>query len=645
MAVYQPSAIVGNNRTLVGVGEHGELMSFYYPHIDFPQNLNQGMPALYIGKPGKGELQWTFQDTWKIEQNYLARTNVLRTTCHHLRLGIELAFTDFVLSDFDVLVREVEIRNPTATPFIGTFYQYLDLQLGEVQIRNGVRWISERELFAQYWRDLAFAIGGDRFDQFGCGKAGEDSSNSAKLGMQYGQLSRNAQEIGDVDLAVGWEVRLGTDETARRLLLISAATSERDAVTNLEIVHSRGYMKLLRQTENDAHTYLAQVHRVNVPAPLEECYWRSLLALRLLYDEEYGAFLAAPEFDPTYERSGGYGYCWPRDAAEVILALGAVGMWDMGQRFLDWASQVQNPDGSWEQRYWLNGERGPAWCTVEGFAQNDQAGSMLMAIEKLITALPSAQQSKLLPKLWPTVQKGAQHLMGEIDPAQDLQRPGCDLWETFHGSFSYTNAAIRAGLRAAAGLAYMTGNAEIGAAWEAQADRIKATVLQKLWLGSYFARGISADGEVDPVVDSSILGLIEPFCLLDLRDTCEREMAEASVETIARVLAADINGQPAIRRFEGDQYLGGSAGGVNTLWMARALLRLAQESDGERARGYQQRAIDYIHTVLSRATAAGLLPELIGGAGAPSHWAAPHGWAMSAYIENMLLLDQLEGSE
>ncbi|NIM05797.1 MAG: hypothetical protein GTO55_06050, partial [Armatimonadetes bacterium] len=87
MAVYQPSGIIGNGHTLVSVGERGELMAFYYPHIDFPQNLNQGMPALYFGEPNKGRLEWTFEKTWKSEQTYLGRSNILRTHCRHETLG------------------------------------------------------------------------------------------------------------------------------------------------------------------------------------------------------------------------------------------------------------------------------------------------------------------------------------------------------------------------------------------------------------------------------------------------------------------------------------------------------------------------------------------------------------------------------
>jgi len=643
MAVYQPSAIIGNGHTLVSIGEHGELMAFYYPHIDFPQNLQQGMPAVYLGEPAKGRLEWTFEGTWKSEQAYIGRSDILRTTCTHRRLGLEVAFTDFVLPHAELLVRRVQVKNAGPSPFAGTFYQYLNLQLGEMQAKNGLRWVSGHGEFTQYWRNVAFAVGGDDFDQHGCGKAGPYSGNSAKLGMSKGRLNANNQEIGDVDLGVGWDLRLPPGGEAVRLLLISAAGNEQSAVARLEEARSRGFDALQQESEAETQAYLSAVRSVKVPADLEETYWRCLLILRLLFDQGYGAFLAAPEFDPAFERSGGYGYCWPRDAAEVVLALEGVGLPEMGLRFLEWARVIQNPDGSWEQRYWLNGERGPAWCTLEGLYQIDQVGAVLLATERLISALPSAEQREVLARFWPSVKKAADYLCRQIDPALGLSRPGCDLWETFHGSFTYTNAAIWAGLRAASALGLAIGEPQAANHWDKTAILVKHSILQKLWAGTFFARSIDLSGQIDPGVDSSILGVVDPFQMLDLENPCEREMVEACVETIVRRLSIEIDGKKGIGRFEGDQYLGGSAGGVNTLWLARVLLRLAlagQERDPARARQYQEEALEYIRVVKSRATLAGMLPELIGGPGA-ARWAAPHGWTTASFIVNMLLLDRL----
>ena len=46
MPVYQPNAVVGNSQVLVTLGARGELMTFFYPHIDFSQNIHEGMPAV-----------------------------------------------------------------------------------------------------------------------------------------------------------------------------------------------------------------------------------------------------------------------------------------------------------------------------------------------------------------------------------------------------------------------------------------------------------------------------------------------------------------------------------------------------------------------------------------------------------------------
>ncbi len=622
-------------------------MAFYYPHIDFPQNLNQGMPALYFGEPNKGRLEWTFEKTWKSEQTYLGRSNILRTHCRHETLGLEVIFTDFVLPYSDVLARQVKVRNSGTAQFTGAFYQYLDLQLGEVQARNGLRWLAEKGEFTQYWRNLAFAVGGDRFDQYGCGKADVKNGNSAKLGMQQGRLNSNPQEIGDVDLAVGWNLHLEPGEEATRFLLVSAAGNEQEAVSRLEQAQGRGNEALQQESREAARTFLSTARSPEIPADLEECYWRSLLLLNLLFDRSYGAFLAAPEFDPTFEHSGGYGYCWPRDAAEVVLALEAVGIPEMGLRFLEWAKAVQNEDGSWEQRYWLNGERGPAWCTVEGSIQIDQVGAMLLTMERLISAIPSSDQEQVLKRFWPSAKKVADYLSRSLDPAVGLHRPGCDLWETSRGSFAHSNAAVWAGLRAGAALGIAAGDSLAAEQWRKQSVLVKNSVLQRLWTGTYFARGLNPSGEVDAVVDSSILGLVDPFQMLNLEDEHEREMVQSSAETIIRHLSIDIDGKKGIGRFEGDQYLGGSAGGVNTLWLARVLLRLAlshQETDRARAKEYEEQALQYIRAVTPRATAAGMLPELIGGPGS-SHWAAPHGWTTASYVVNMLLLDCLAGND
>lgn len=120
-------------------------------------------------------------------------------------------------------------------------------------------------------------------------------------------------------------------------------------------------------------------------------------------------------------------------------------------------------------------------------------------------------------------------------------------------------------------------------------------------------------------------------------------MVESLVQVIRERLTKRLPDGEAIIRHEGDDYVDGSAGGVNTLWLARVLLRLAlyyKDRDAAKAVAYRESAEQYMRVVIARATTTGLLPELI-GSNTTSRWAAPHGWAMASFIQCALLLNQL----
>jgi len=105
-----------------------------------------------------------------------------------------------------------------------------------------------------------------------------------------------------------------------------------------------------------------------------------LRALDLLTAES-GARIAAPEFDPFYSTSGGYGYTWFRDEAETSLALlGAsdeLGL-DADEELLATASffcRTQDADGSWPHRVWADsGKVAPGWANARIEGANATAG-------------------------------------------------------------------------------------------------------------------------------------------------------------------------------------------------------------------------------------------------------------------------------
>ncbi|HEY3418734.1 MAG TPA: hypothetical protein VGM23_17810, partial [Armatimonadota bacterium] len=232
MSIYQPNAVLGNSHTLLTLGCAGEIMSFFYPHIDYPQNVQEGMPAVYFGQPGHGQLAWTFEDSWQKQQAYVPRRNILVTTLTHAS-GLEMEITDLVHPRRNVFARRFRLRNHAQGNLEGVLMQYLYLRLGEVPRKNSARRVDDPVAIVQYWRNVCFAMGGDKPDATQIGKAGGLSHNSAKNDMGDGYLSNQREELGDVDTAYAWNFWLRPGEEFERVFYISAATSEPAALKQL----------------------------------------------------------------------------------------------------------------------------------------------------------------------------------------------------------------------------------------------------------------------------------------------------------------------------------------------------------------------------------------------------------------------------
>ncbi len=641
MAVYQPNAVLGNSRTLVTMGAAGEIMTFFYPHIDFPQNVYQGMPAVYLGTPGHGEFTWTYESCWQAKQEYVPRRNILVTTLTHAGAGLELTITDLVHPERDIFWRHFSLKNVGNRTSVGTLMQYLALRLGEIPRKNSARRREGSCAIIQYWRHMCFAMGGDCYDSFAIGKIG--AGNSARQDMLDGALNNQREELGDVDTAYAWYFELAPGQELTRDFIISAGQNETKSLDQLHLLEEAGFASVYAETDNWWGEWLNKAVPVALEPLLTETYYRSLLATRLLYDERYGSFLAAPEFDPMFERCGGYGFVWPRDAAEVVLALELAGFPDMVGHFFDWAKLTQHATGYWDQRYWSSGEVGPGWCSFLDSIQIDQTGSMVYALGAHEKCLPHEHCSEFRQRYWAVTENACDYLLAALGE-NGLHEQAFDLWEKFLGSFTYSNASIYAALNTGAAWAaarHLDGRAT---EWTAAAERIKAKLLRDCWNGEYFARGYDAGGNIDWGVDSSMLGVFDPFGMITLEVPEECAMVESMVHTVRTRLTKQLHEGEAIIRHEGDDYVDGSAGGVNTLWLARVMLRLAlhfRDIDVDKSEAYRTDAEKYLRTVIARGTDTLLLPELIGSDTTP-RWAVPHGWAMSSYVQCALLLEELK---
>lgn len=648
MAVYLPTGAVGNGRVLATIGASGEIMGLFWPHVDFANNAHECMPAVYLGEHRRGRFLWTWQQEFARRQYYLGDTNILITQLMLPSAGIELIITDFCPPDEDALVRRVRVENRSGRHLNALLMHYFDLRLGEVPWKQAVRYDPETATVIQYFRDIAVAVGGTRPDLWRCGKWSREDTN-AKNDMYDGYLDGQPEDIGQVNFALAWRLALDPDRSRDIDIIFAFDTSRERAAQRLAQLTAIGRPELQRRTHHAEAAWLGRRRRLYVPDWMGAAYRRALLSIKLLTDHRSSAIIAAPEFDPAYEMCGGYGYCWPRDAAEAAMAMADAGYPEVQEGLAYWLARVQLPEGFWGQRYWSSGDVAASWSLRMDFLQLDQTASALVVMCRAAAASQEgaggsgSQPGSERDWLWPAIRRGAEALMDAIE-ADGFHRRACDLWETYAGTFTYTQAAAIAALEACARAADARGEASLAAALSAAAERARKA-LMSLYLDGYFARG-RMDGSIDPTVDSSILGVVAPFNVLDLHDPDQRAIAISSFRTVEDRLGQQFGEGIGIRRYEGDGYMGGPVGAVNTLWAALVAYQLAiSAADEDEARQWQQRAEKYVRVAVAHTTPTGLLPELIPVGSGFGWWAAPHAWASGLMIQCSLMAHRIHAAD
>ena len=630
MPVFLPTSILGNNNNLVTLGNSGELMGWFYPHKDADQHITACLPCAYIGDGGRGKLSYLFENDWTRQQRYLPNSNALQTTLEGF--GLRLILTDVMPDDAAVLYRRIRVENISGERRNGGFYHYGHWKIGGHHEGNGLVFHHDARVLTQSQRAASLAVGGDALQSWHCGKAGENWAHNARYALEHGVLGCQQLEIGDVNWAFGFYADLQPGESIERTAIFALAPDQDAAIETMQAAKSRDFNTILTQRlAADARTLAPGLETLKqtgarISEDLLQTYTRSLLALPLLRGDE-GVAVAAPEFDPEFISCGGYGYFWPRDGGEYVSGLLDAGYPEAAPQMFDWCARHQDARGLWHQRYFLNGQVAPNWCLPPETLQIDQVGAVGWAYGKWLDLnpdfkVPAAHKKMLI--------KAADYLISRQDERTGVHMNAFDTWETFIGSFTYSNAAIYA--------AFLTAHRVSGKQkYLDAAQKLKAGVVEHFVRDNgsykYLVRGFRADGTPDETVDSASLGAIEPFGLLDLSVPAELEIARGTLRAVTEKLEVDWMGARAIRRFEGDEYVGGVPACVNTLWMARCCLHVATAT-GEA--DLIDRAQSFLSVVTRRATPTWLLPELMQGPEGQNYWAAPHGWAMSSFVSGVL---------
>ena len=649
--IKQPNAILGNEKLLVTMGQRAEIFGFFYPDRDFAQHIEESQGCLYDGK----KLIWSTDHDWTSNQRYVQDTNIVHTELHRAD-GLKMEIIDFIHPKLPILIRDYKISSTHG--FHGKFFYYSNLQVGEMQKKNSAYCDIDSNILVQYWKHYNIGISASHaFEEWQIGKALDTIWwTNAKYDMEDGELRRGKEDIGNINNAIGWKIDIDPSSEAKFTVFIGAATTRQSLYKQLRSVQDESIDKLFSDTHENWIKWLSRKRLLDIPdfagfeffkLELIEAFDRSLLTLSVLNDPEKGSFVAAPEFDHEFEMSGGYGYCWNRDSAEIVLSLLNAGYPDYSEKFLKWCRRTQLPDGSWFQRYWLDGNSAPSWGNFDYSTQIDETGSTLFAIEKYYQSLGQNVKKEFLDWIWSTVLCASEYLMKRT--TDGLHESCICLWETYAGIFTYTNAAIYAGLMRAAEMAIDYNETELANRWKERAAYIKKTTIKELWLpDGYFAKGI-IHGKVDPVVDASILGSFVPFNMISADNDDEKYMIYSIIENIEKKLRVPVNGHFGIKRYENDHYIDGNPWIVTTLWLSKAYLELARSRIKSHGKDEEfdrlvVEALKYIRWSLKGRTKAGMLPEQVNKHTGRPAWAIPLCWSCALMLDNITMLDELKGN-
>jgi oligosaccharide amylase len=649
--IRQPNAILGNNRLLVTMGKKGEIFGYYYPGRDFAQHVEDSQSCLYDGKG----LIWSNSREWVADQKYIENTNVVSTELAHPN-GLKMNILDYVHPRLPVLVRKYKIRSEKR--FSGKFFYYSNLQVGEMKKKNSAFCDYDSGLVAQYWKNYYIGISSTPiFKEWQIGKAMDTIWwTNAKYDMEDGELQRNNEDIGNLNCAVGWNIDIDASKSADFTVYIGAASRRTTLYRRMREIQTETPESIYNDVQENWIKWLSKKKLLELPdyigfetfkQELQAAFNRSLLTLSLLSDPIKGSFVASPEFDHEFEMCGGYGYCWNRDSAEIVLSLLRSEYPEYCSRFFKWCKNTQMHDGSWFQRYWLDGNTAPSWGNFSFSTQIDETGSTIFAMDQYYRTLKHPVKEEFLDSVWATVLSAAEYLMRRT--ADGVHDPCICLWETHSGIFTYTNAAIYAGLLSAANMAMDYNEKGLADRWTERAEFIKKTTIERFWLDEgYFARGIT-NGHLDTAIDASIMGTFVPFNMLSPEIPEEKAMIQSIIENIEKQLRVPVSDHFGIKRYVDDNYIEGNPWIVTTLWLSKALLEMASvidhtagETENREHRKLTHDALKYIQWSLKGTTSAGMLPEQVNKYTGRPAWAIPLCWSCALMLDNILLLDKIQ---
>ncbi|HSP16780.1 MAG TPA: glycoside hydrolase family 15 protein [Thermoanaerobaculia bacterium] len=611
---------IGNGSILMAFDSQYRLADFYFPHVGME---NHAAARFRFGVWADGALRWIEHAQWKKTLNYLRDTLVTDVACENDEMGLRLNCYDAVDADANVYVRKIVVRNLRAEKRDLKLFLHHDLSLYGNAIGDTAMFDPEPRAIVHYKARRyvlinASAEGEAGVVEYACGRSGIGGTDGTWRDAEDGELSMNPIAQGSVDSTIGIPVHLEPLANATVMYWICAGRTNDEVRALNRAVIEEGASHVLARTASYWYTWVNKPadDLTDLPDEIINLYRRSLLIIRTQCDNG-GAVLAANDSDIQWGHNDHYSYMWGRDAAFVCDAVDRAGFPEISRRLLRFVHDVIGDEGYLLHKYNPDGSVASLW---HPWVRN---GKPQLPIQEDETALivwllrrhyERTRDLELLRSVYQRlVVQPAVFMMRYRDPETHLPLPGFDMWEERQGVFTFTCAAVCAGLTAAAEIANIFNDQERRLLYSTAAAEVRDAMIRHLWLEEErrFARGLVVRGdelELDKTVDASTFAVfylgVFPATSALVGGTMEAIREHLWVQT-------EIGG---IARYEGDAYhriseetarVPGNPWLICTLWLAEHTIARATTV------AELQSALDLVRWAQSKALPSLVLPEQI----------------------------------
>ncbi len=662
---------IGNGSLFLCFDEHYQIREITYPFAG-AENHTLGHPCRF-GFFAKDRLSWINTREWAPSLRYQADS--LLTRVEGRSQSLELSFQSKDCVDFyeNIWVRELSVTNESASPQeVRPFFSF-DFHINGTEVGDTAAFNPMQKTITHYKKEFYFTFNllhpedGPGINSYATGRKELPGSDGTYRDAEDGILSLNPIAQGSVDSTFGCSLRLPPGDTQKVFIWMVVSDSWDDSERLTRFVTDRHPASFLDRTHNywkfwidqDCfHTNLGEVqipslsslpdqdiaHRLRhfVPEEFQETYARSLLILRT-HISNNGASAASIDSDSLYLSRDTYSYLWPRDGANIALALSQAGYHGLARRFYYFCGDIIKKEGYFLHKYNLDGSLASSWHPwiwnheFQLPIQEDETGYVLWTLKEHFQL--DRDFDFITPLYKKLIKPAGIFLRDYRDLSTGLPLASYDLWEERHGTFLHTATLAWAGLMGAAYFSGSFGETPLCRSFLKAASEIKEgikTIMRDPQRNLFYRSVQVEDGEItdrDETPDISAMTLIETG-FLDPDHPEERGMIIALMDRMEKSLhvPGPIGGYA---RYMGDQYYlsdesrkQGAPGNpwfISSFWMAQGYIRLGTEDS-------INKALQLIRWGVGHSALSGVMAEQLDPVTGSPLSVAPLAWSHAALI-------------